>query len=163
MIDPLLAILFFTLFFLTHVVLFRLRLMQFQPLAFLFISLVWSGFLLAFAVKMNPIAGPLIWSSLTLYFLLCLAYVAETTTVENDSPSTRIVKCIRSRPMGRATYDELKSEVTDEEFIVSRLNDLVRHGHVYFEGGRYRLSARGKLIAGIVAAYRNLLGKKLGG
>ena len=169
-----LAFIFFLLFFVTHVVGYRLKLVRFEPLRFLFISAVWLGLYL-FLLKLLGISlwtgggpedfvfTPFVWSSIFLYLLLCLAYVAESTAIENESPSMRIIKSILQSPEGRLSFEELKIKFSDREFIHDRLNDLVEHGHVSDVGGLFRLSARGALIASIIKNYRRLIGRGLGG
>ena len=155
------AFLFAFLFFLTHVLCFRLKIMKFQPPFFLVIFLVWLTVLFSF---LKPVSSTgLFCSSLVLYSLLSLAYVAESTAIENESPSMKIIKCILRHPESRATFMELRKEFSDREFIYDRLNDLVKNGHILEEGSLYRLSGRGLLIASLIKAYRNLIRRGLGG
>ncbi len=160
--SALLPAFFFTfLFFLTHILCFRLKIMKFQPPFFLLIFLIWLAVLFSF---LKSISGTgLFWSPLILYSLLCLAYVAESTAIENESPSMKIIKCILRHSESRATLMELKNEFSDREFIHDRLNDLVKNGHILQEGGLYRLTSRGLLIASVIKAYRNLIRRGLGG
>lgn len=166
---------FFLLFFSTHVLAFRLGFMKFQTPAFLLISLVWlAAYLLSlhglgrlmqsFELSDSGFWGaPLTMGSVVLYLLLCLAYVAESNLVENDSPSLRIIKSILRHPLGKLTIKDLEKEFNDQEFIVDRLEDLVKHGHVEKMGELYHLALRGAFIAKIIGAYRQLIRKGVGG
>ena len=175
MLYPLLAAFFFFLFVISHIVGYRVGWMKFQPERFLIISVVWLGVYLlllegilgvglgAPELSQDGRTAPFVWSSLLLYILLCLGYVAESTAIENESPSMRIIKSLLESPEGRIGFDKLKSEFSDREFIHDRLNDLVKNGHILQEGGLYRLSGRGLLIASIIKTYRNLIRRGLGG
>ena len=134
--------------------------MKFQPPSFLLLALIWSG---VYFALLNYIGTPLRLSSLVLYGLLCLAYVAESTAIENESPSMKIMKAILRSREGRASFDELKAEFSEREFIHDRCEDLVRNGHILSENGLYRLSRRGALIASTIKIYRDLIRRGLGG
>ena len=166
------AVLFAFVFFVTHIVCYRLRIMKFEPPRFLLIALVCLsayGFFLKYFVFVKNGEGsgfflmPLVLSSVVLCGLLCLAYVAECTAIENESPSMKIIKAVCGASGGRVTFEDLRNEFSDREFIHDRLNDLVKNGHVLEEGGLYRLTSRGLLIASVIKTYRNLIRRGLGG
>ena len=175
MLYPLLATFFFFLFVISHIVGHRVGWMKFQPERFLIIFIVWLGVYLLMLEKILGVSlwtpelsqdgrtAPFVWSSLLLYGLLCLAYVAESTAVENESPSMKIIKMIRASEDQQMSFAELKQGFTDKEFIHDRLDDLVKHGHVIYEEGQYLLSRKGSLIVGIIRVYRDFIRRGLGG
>ena len=165
MIYLLSAFLFFLLFLISHITGYRLKIFRFQPLVLLSISAVWLGIYIVFIQKFSaPHRGAnLVFTSLAFYLLLCLGYVAESNVIENDSPSMRIVRMIRNHPEGRISYQELKREFSNEEFVLPRLNDLVTKGHVAFDGTRYSLRAPGLAIARLARLYRQLIRRGWGG
>lgn len=156
------AFLFFIFFLTTHITGYRLKIFKFQPVVLMCISALWFGIYLFFLKSVSS-PSPLPLASLTLYLLLCLAYVAETNVIENGSPSIRIVRLIQSHSQGKISYQDLRRSFSNEEFILPRLNDLVLHGHVAFDGHEYCLRTRGRWMARFIRSYREFIRRGLGG
>ena len=175
MFFPLLALLWFFIFLTLHILLFRFKIIRFETSALAILLLVAGA---GYAVSVSPAVSflqrelsnapsflflSLKWSSLVLYLTLCFWYIAVCITFKDQSPSMKIIAAMLDHPEQRLTYDDLKRLFTDEEFIVSRLGDLVTHGHLGKDGDSYYLLPRGKLIAFFVRNYRALLKQELGG
>lgn len=145
-------------------VLFRLKIVKFQAHFFFSISIFWFAIFLAILRNINLSEEALFlpYTSSLLYLLLCLGYVAESTALENESPSMRIIKSILKNS-GRVSIEELKTKFTDREFIDDRIGDLVRNGHMDYQDGIYRLTYRGTLIARIIKRYREIIHRGMGG
>lgn len=156
------AFLFFFSFLTTHIVGYRLKIFEFQPVVLFWISVLWLGIYALFLQRVSS-PSPLPLTSLTLYLLLCLGYIAETNVIENDSPSMKIVRLIQDHPRRRVSYQDLRRSFSNEEFIFPRLNDLVLHGHVAFDGHCYSLGPQGRLIARLTRHYRDFIRRGLGG
>ena len=93
-----------------------------------------------------------------IYLLLIPAYLVIYVTTQLNSPSKIILKLL-SKGEG-LSFNNLQKQFSDEEWIVSRLNELVQTGCVVEIGGRYRLGASGKLIGGWLKFYQLLLGNR---
>jgi hypothetical protein len=171
MIYLLLATLCFIFFILFHAIAYRIGIIRFETWKLVGLLLVWgvvyvlgSHACLMFFTQQNTLwFYPLRWSSLVAYTLFSLWYLGETTTVQNNSPSMKIIKALIRNPEKRITANDVKGEFTNQEFIIDRLNDLVAHGHAQCVGGKYSLLPRGKLIIRLFKFYRRLLGRSEGG
>lgn len=100
-------------------------------------------------------------ASVVLYALFIPFYLVFYYSVNIDSPS-RTVLLILEKNKG-LTYQELKSQVTDEQFIVSRLKDLVDNRCVAFDGKEYRLLAHMTAIGRMLNLYQKITGRPAGG
>jgi hypothetical protein len=165
---------FFLLVILTHVLFFRLRLMQFQMERFFVICLIWGAVNIAYLFWTVRLAGEgtgalsscstnLIFSSIAVYGLLCMAYLAQCTGIQVESPSMKIIGLIQRDRRRGITHEELQRCFTDEELVLARLDDLVRCGYVLEEGGVYRLTQRGSGIAGFFGAYQRMIRRNMRG
>lgn len=96
-----------------------------------------------------------------LFLLLIPFYLVLYYSTAIESPSRRIVCLIKRN--GAMTFGELAQEVTDERFIMTRLDPLVKLGYVDFDGTTYRLKPRAKLSCRLFAFYQKLLGRGVGG
>ena len=167
MIDLALTFLFLFLFLLSHVVLVRIRLLRFQLPGLLVLSFVWLGIyglcLTRIHTPENWHGDALVLSSLFLYLLLSLFYIAECTQIDYKSPSLTIMNFVKAGPEGKATYEEIERFFLKEKFVVSRLDDLAASGMISLKRDRYVLTRRGQLVARIFGWYRRCLGRSLGG
>ena len=118
----------------------------------------------------TPVTGPkplTLWTlplSLTaviLYIALLPFYQVFYYSTIIDSPSRRIISLLRQR--GPLPYAVLRNEITNERFIMTRLNPLVKHGFVAFDGRVYRLMPRALLTCRILIIYQKILGRGVGG
>lgn len=168
MIYFLLSLTCFFLFILIHAITFRLNLIRFEiwklGLICFFGAVVYLSVNTLIIRSDNEILQcPLKWSSLAIYALLSLWYFGETTTVQYNSPSMKIMNALCDSSSKKITIWDVKHLFSDQELIVSRLDDLVAHGHIRYQDGKFSLLARGRLIVNVFKLYRWILGRGLGG
>lgn len=106
---------------------------------------------------------PLFYSSICIYVLLSIWYVGECTVIQHESPSMTILRTLLNAKDHKITKEHLRGLFSNEVLILSRLEDLVTHGHVRFDGNRYFLTPKGSLIAKTIMSHRKLLNRELGG
>lgn len=104
---------------------------------------------------------PLKNTAAVLYIFVLPFYLVFYYSTMIDSPSRRLIALIRAK--GTLTYEELAGEITNERFIMTRLNPLVKYGYVHFDGKYYRLSPRAVGSCRIIVFYQKMLGRKIGG
>ena len=164
------AVGFFVLVVLSHALACRRGLILFRMEGFLALSLVWGGiyFLL---LRLTPEASigpgfagnirnmPLIFTSFVLYGLLCLTYLVQCTAVQAQSPSMKVFSLL-CRETGM-TFDQLKPHFSDQEFVLSRLNDLVRTGYVEQHNEAFSLTSKGFQVARVFDAYQRLIRRNM--
>ena len=166
---------FFGLFVLIHIISFRLKLVKFQTTAFVGLSLLCLAVYL-FSIRMFPdfygfggSAKHALWgenllvTSILLYGMLCLCYLNQSIVLQYGSPSMTIIDALWRQKKTGVSYGELKILFSNELLILSRLEDLVSHGLAKYENGRYYIQPRGSWVVGFIKAYRQLLGRPLGG
>jgi hypothetical protein len=166
------ALIFFLCFTGSHIILFRLRVITFQLLRLLGLYLFWLGVgvLVSSSLRFfqGPVDGGILTSSLAVssilfYSLACLWYLAQCTALHYGSPSLLIVELIEENPKKRILHEELRRIFTNEQMISPRLNELVRDGYLKFDGKNYVVEWRGAVIANLVAVYRQIIGREIGG
>ncbi len=96
-----------------------------------------------------------------LFVLLIPFYLNFYTLTQLMSPSKKILICISRK--GSASYEEILTSIREEEFINTRLSDLITSGCVIKSEGRYVLSHSGRGIAGILNIMQSVLGRDMGG
>jgi hypothetical protein len=80
-----------------------------------------------------------------IYLLLMPLYVMLYRSVNETSPSQKIVQVIESK--SKASYEELLSVIEEQKYIEQTLNSMVRFGQARKKDGRYSLTARGRFFA----------------
>jgi hypothetical protein len=78
-----------------------------------------------------------------LYVSLALAYVILYSAIDEDSPSTTIVKYAALAGEAGCAEEDLAVLITDEVVAASRLDSVVGSGAVVRDGERYRLGPSG--------------------
>ena len=101
---------------------------------------------------------PLKATSIFIYLLLIPAYLVVYVTTQLNSPSKIILRSLSARD--GLTIKNLQKNFTDEEFIVFRLQELVKTGCAVAVDGKYRLGASGTLIFAWLRIYQWLLGER---
>lgn len=139
-----------------------------QARAYLYIA---AFFIAVYATGAHFMAGTLdphsLWGSPfkatagILFVLSVPIYVSFYALTQLMSPSKKILICI-SRT-GSASYEELLASADEEDFINTRLNDLVTSGCITTTDGRYALSGSGRRIAAVLSAMQFILGRDMGG
>ena len=104
---------------------------------------------------------PLKFTSVVLYLLSIPIYVLfyHSTTIE--SPSRKILKAVARQ--GKSTYAELLQQTKKEDFIKTRLDELVHYKCAAFDGQRYRITPHGNKVAQILNVYQLIMRREKGG
>jgi len=162
--------LFFILSLLIHVLWCRYkRRDELHITSFVVISLLCLSGYFAMAHFLIPQvdSAPGIWllplekTAAVLYFFLLPFYLVFYYSTMIDSPSRRAIALLRER--GALSFGELSREISDEKFIMTRLNSLVICGYVHFDGKYYQLLPRAVLSCRIINVYQKMIGRKIGG
>ncbi len=161
---------FFVLVVLSHALACRRGWILFQMEWFLALCLVWGGLYFAL-LRLAPVplicsgssnfgrSMPLVFTSFVLYGLLCLAYLVQCTAIQVQSPSMKVVSLLRGGP--GMTRDQLRRHFSDEEFVLSRLRDLVRTGYVNHDSEFFSLTPKGFQVARVFDAYQRLIRRNM--
>ena len=107
------------------------------------------------------IGMPLELSSGILFILLIPIYLCFYVLTQLMSPSKKILLTVAKG--GAISYADILASIEEENFIKTRLDDLLTCGCVGQVDGRYVLTAEGRKIAAILNAMQALLGRKPGG
>lgn len=165
--------LIFSLFFLVHLALWRIRLPRRQVktiLIVLFGGLAAS--LTALAVAPDgwrllgvpaPSGAPELLQVALLVTALILSYMITYTAIEADSPSLVMISKIQAGGPKGVAKEEFDHFLNDELLIAPRIDDLLTDRMAEFTGGRYRLTGKGRLFALVFIRYRSILGLGMGG
>jgi hypothetical protein len=98
-----------------------------------------------------------------LYISLALAYVILFSAIDEDSPSTSIVKFAALAGEEGCPEEDLALLITDEIVAASRLESMVASGSVVREGDRYRLGPPGIFWNRFLGFFHRLYKLPLGG
>ena len=112
-------------------------------------------------VLFSPVGLTLNLTALVMYVLFIPIYLIFYYSVAIDSVSRSAMALIRAQE--GIPYEEILSVMTDEKFLVPRINALVDTGYAHFDGKKYRLSAKAKLTCRVLAVYQALCGRDMGG
>jgi len=165
------ALFLFIISVMTHILFCRkssqsgLQAKAFIGLAFLFLAVYVLGswaILKADIFLPNTLLGfPFLITAGIIFILLIPVYLCFYVLTQLMSPSKKILLTVSQ--MQKASYEDMVSCVEQEDFINTRLSDLVTSGCVIKDQDRYRLSASGRQIAGILDLMQHVLGRKMGG
>ncbi len=154
------AILLFLIAFFAHLALWRVRIPKnhTQLLLMIFLGIFLGG---VYFIQSLRILG--FWDLFQLgllYLSLVLAYITTYSGIEVESPSLRMILDISDQ--GNAGLDRaaLENVFTDDILVGLRLRDLLKDKMCIQVGDRYRITAKGILLARLFISYRKLL--KLG-
>ena len=126
----------------------------------LLIALSWAAPGLAALLPDGPLA---LGHALLLALALAAAYVMTYPAIEVESPTLTIIQAIaRHGPEGLAR-DRLFVELNDSVLVAPRIQDLLDENLATREGGRYRLTGKGRTLARIFVTWRTILGAPKGG
>jgi len=96
-----------------------------------------------------------------IFILLIPVYLSIYVLTQLSSPSKKILMTISL--VGEASYNDMVSAIQKEDFITSRLNDLLASQCLTSRNGRYVLTTDGQKIAAILNLMQFILGRKAGG
>lgn len=155
----------FSLAFILHLVIWKLRIPRSQTKVLL---VIFSGVLISSIVFLEFI--PLFDIKLLeylhlglLYICLALAYTATYSAIEADSPTLVIVDNIAKSGSSGITKEKLYELVNDDILVKPRIKDLLEAKMVYLQQDKYKLSPNGRSFIKIFILYRNLLRLGKGG
>ncbi|MEW6599720.1 MAG: hypothetical protein AB1499_02000 [Nitrospirota bacterium] len=153
--------------FVLHLMVWKIRLpnRQVKTMLLIFFAVLLGSILILLnapsSFKFFDLAPPEnIWEYLhiCLFFIsLTLAYMITYSALEADSPSLVMVMTIsRAEPEGldKKRFGELMS---DETLVMPRIRDVLTDKMAYMEGGRYRLTPKGALMARLFILWRRLI------
>jgi len=153
------GLLAFGISFLIHVVWWRVNPPRRQTASLLrFLPAASAVFCLAF-VPVIGFHGAL--KAFVLAASLSLAYAVTYSAVEAESPSLEIA-LLASRPQGFSP-EELGDFSDGNRLVSERVADLEADGMVFGEGGKYKLTTKGFLLARLFYFHRKLSGLGKGG
>lgn len=168
-----LALVLFAGAFLLHLILWRIAPPAATMLAILrtFVIGILGGLLslLALAWMLPGLAAwlPADPFGLLLALLLSLAlaagYVMTYPAIEVESPTLVIVQAVARRGGRGLDRAALFERLNDEVLVAPRVRDLLSDGLAVEEGGRLRLSGRGRRLVAVFAIWRRVLGAAEGG
>ncbi len=100
---------------------------------------------------------------IVLYCCLAAAYIVSYPAMEADSPSLAIVRNIAKSGKSGLDKNELRKVMTDDTLVVARIGDLLSDDLVRIDSGKYILTSKGRLLAGVFMRFRGLLNAPKGG
>ena len=105
--------------------------------------------------------APLMITASLIYILLVPIYLCFYVLTQLTSPSKRILVAVSGQE--GVSYNALLAQLQQEDFIATRLNDLLASGCVLLREGRYVLTPEGQKIAMVLQVMQALLGRDAGG
>jgi len=139
-----------------------------QAKAFIFIALIaLAVYALETTMMASVLDGRSLWSlpfkftAGFIFVLLVPVYLSFYVLTQLTSPSQKILSTVAF--LGSASYADIAASVKEEDFIMTRLNDLCASGCVQLIKGQYSLSASGRKIAWILRMMQIVLGRDIGG
>lgn len=94
---------------------------------------------------------------------LILAYMITYSAVEADSPTLVMIKTIADAAEKGIAKGDFFAALNNDILIKPRLKDLLTDRMAVIYDGKYTLTPKGRLFAGIFTGYRALLGLGKGG
>jgi hypothetical protein len=104
---------------------------------------------------------PLLLSCTAIFLMAIPGYLALYATTVLVSPSKRILQVAEMRD--GATYEEIFKALEAENFIMTRLEELVQCGCASRVRDRYVLSVNGRAVAKFWQGYQKVCGRPQGG
>ncbi len=104
---------------------------------------------------------PFVWAGEIIFILLAPVYLCFYVLTQLMSPSKKILLAIAQK--GELSYDGIVEAVRKEDFIMTRLQDLLVSGCVEEKEGRYVLTSEGRKIEMTLNLMQLCLGRKVGG
>ncbi|MBU2489882.1 MAG: hypothetical protein KKA60_10880 [Proteobacteria bacterium] len=91
------------------------------------------------------------------------AWIISYSALEAQSPTLVMMEKIAGAGEKGVDEEEFYRDMGDELLVLPRLDDLVRDRLAVLQGGLYVLTPKGRALAGLMAAWRRLLGAGQGG
>jgi hypothetical protein len=133
-----------TVAFVSHWLLWRIFLPRRQTKAILLIfTAVYAGFS-AFALASPGLIELFPYLYLTIfYFAMTLSYMISYTAIEAESPSCLIVRAVKQAGEAGIEKERFQVLITNETFLLNRVQGLLHSGFIEERGGRYVVTAKG--------------------
>jgi len=160
MMDFCLAIGLFTMTVVVHILFCRQQKTKgLQAKAFIFIALFFLLIYIVITVLFNQRSFE--WSSGLLFVLLVPVYLCFYVLTQLTSPSKKILQALDLQ--GPLNDKQIVAAIEEEDFINTRLHDLLISGCVVAHQDAYALTASGDKIAWILKAMQVTTGRGMGG
>lgn len=99
---------------------------------------------------------PLSATVLLIMLFVMLATFSLTPLLGEEGPTSLAQEIIRRHPGIR--IEEIIRHIPDQEMLRRRFDSLVTSGYVRLEGDTYRLTGRGRRLAGMISWYFRIIG-----
>src|SRR3989338_1579882 len=138
---------FFCIAFILHFFIWKIHIPKCHTKILLLIffgTLTIGLFMLWIILKLNTID----YMHIAVFFTsLALAYIANYSAIEVDSPSLLITKIIGYSGAKGVSKEELLNVMTDDTLLKPRVRDLVEDKLIDLDMDKYKLTLRGRLLA----------------
>ncbi len=156
------GLIFFSIAFILHFIIWKIRVPRRQTnalLAIFFSVCILGIFLFAKSGFFESLYIFVLFSSLT------LAYVITYSAIEVDSPSLSLVMAFVKSGRSGLNREDISKFMTDEKLVICRINDLLRDKLIYKDPqtANFKLTTSGRNFVTIFVLYRRLLGAQRGG
>ncbi len=98
-----------------------------------------------------------------LFISVAVAYIVSYPAIEVDSPTLIIIKAVSDAGPQGLDKSRLEEMMNDDLLIMPRIKDMLSDNMVYLDGKRYKLMAKGLIMARLFSFYRNIIGGTKGG
>ena len=167
------SLLLFSMAFILHIVLWKIRLPKRQTKVLLqvffgtlsagILSLISISFFVSEVDSIVPQKIPEYLHICLLFISLTLSYMITYSALEADSPTLVMVMTIKKAGQEGLDKKEFDSMLNDDLLIKPRIRDLITDKMAYLDGEKYKLTTKGVLFAQIFIWYRKLLNAPKGG
>lgn len=104
---------------------------------------------------------PLFWTTVVFYVLMIPFYLIFYFGLRVESPTRRIMRLLSEE--GAISLKRFSEQMSNDEFLKSRILDLLRHDYLGIENEEYFLTMRGIRIAKMLEIYQKISGRGIGG
>ncbi len=167
------SLLLFSMAFVFHIVLWKIRLPKRQTKVLLQIffgtliigvlSLISISLLIPEFDNLIPMKPPEYLHICLIFTSLTLSYMITYSALEADSPTLVMVMTIAKAGVEGLDKKEFDQRLNDDLLIKPRIRDLIIDKMAYIYGDKYKLSRKGILFARIFIVFRKLLNASKGG
>ena len=167
------SLLLFSIAFIFHIVLWKVRLPKRQTkvlLQIFFGTLIIGILFLSSISSFTSAVDDFTPQKTSEYIHVCLLFVSLTlsymitySALEADSPTLVIVMTIEKEGQEGLDKKEFDRILNDDLLIKPRIKDIITDKMAYLDGEKYKLTPKGVLFARIFILYRRLLNAPKGG
>jgi hypothetical protein len=163
----------FTVSFVVHFLVWRLRLPKRQTKTLLQIFLgIFAASLILIWISSNvaPLSSKYVINDFSeylhislFYISLVLAYMITYSGIEVDSPSMVLILKVAEAGKEGIEWRTLIEAMNDDLMIKPRITDLITDKMAYIDGDKYKLTTKGFLMLNVILLYRKMLNAGKGG